>query len=82
MRGFTYVYILRSQSVPTAYYVGYTENLLARLRSHNQGSVLPTKHLRPWAIDSAIAFTDPAKALAFEHYLKSGSGRAFAKRHF
>jgi hypothetical protein len=29
-----------------------------------------------------IEFRDQARALAFERYLKSGSGRAFAKRHF
>jgi hypothetical protein len=30
----------------------------------------------------AIKFEDDQKALAFEKYLKSGSGRAFANRHF
>jgi hypothetical protein len=29
-----------------------------------------------------LAFEDHAKADAFESYLKSASGRAFAKRHF
>jgi len=29
-----------------------------------------------------IAFTDKEKALRFEKYLKSGSGRAFIKKHF
>jgi len=28
-----------------------------------------------------VAFSDDAKAFAFEKYLKSGSGRVFAKRH-
>jgi hypothetical protein len=30
----------------------------------------------------AIEFTDENRAIRFERYLKSGSGRAFAKRHF
>jgi hypothetical protein len=29
-----------------------------------------------------IAFEDETKALAFERYLKSGSGHAFYKKHF
>jgi hypothetical protein len=29
-----------------------------------------------------IAFNDEQRAIAFEKYLKSGSGRAFAKKHF
>jgi hypothetical protein len=30
----------------------------------------------------SIRFADPRVAARFERYLKSGSGRAFAKRHF
>jgi hypothetical protein len=30
----------------------------------------------------AIEFQTEAEAIRFEKYLKSGSGRAFAKRHF
>jgi hypothetical protein len=33
-------------------------------------------------IENYIAFDDYKKAYAFERYLKSGSGRAFAKKHF
>jgi len=29
-----------------------------------------------------IEFPDEARAIRFERYLKSGSGRAFANRHF
>jgi len=38
--------------------------------------------LRPWQLVAAIEFANEQSALAFEKYLKSGSGRAFAKRHF
>jgi hypothetical protein len=34
----------------------------------------------PWRIKTAMAFTDRKKALDFEAYLKSASGRAFAKK--
>jgi hypothetical protein len=37
------------------------------------------KH-RPWRVKTAIAFTDRQRALDFEKYLKSPSGRAFAKK--
>ena len=76
-----YVYILESVA-GAHYYVGVTANLRDRLERHNGGQVTHTaKHL-PWALKSYVAFQDQAKAHAFERYLKSGSGRAFAKRHF
>ena len=37
---------------------------------------------RPWAIVVSLEFPTEAEAVRFEKYLKSGSGRAFAKRHF
>jgi len=37
---------------------------------------------RPWTIAVSIEFPTETQALRFEKYLKSGSGRAFAKRHF
>ena len=33
-----------------------------------------------WRLKTYIAFSDEAQAIAFEKYLKSGSGRAFAKK--
>ena len=79
---FTYVYILRSETHPEAHYTGCTRDLKARLRKHNEGGVPHTSKFRPWFIETAVSFRDPAKASAFEKYLKSGSGRAFATRHF
>ena len=77
---FYYVYILESQNSPRHYYVGFTEDLENRLRSHNNGQVSHTSKYRPWRIKTAIAFTERKKALKFEKYLKSPSGRAFAKK--
>jgi hypothetical protein len=34
------------------------------------------------ALHVSIEFADECLAIRFERYLKSGSGRAFAKRHF
>jgi len=41
-----------------------------------------TSKFLPWRIETAIAFRDKTKAAAFEKYLKSQSGRAFAGKHF
>jgi predicted GIY-YIG superfamily endonuclease len=49
---------------------------------HNNGEVPHTSKNKPWKIQTAISFNDKTKALAFEKYLKSHSGRAFAKKHF
>ena len=82
MKGFTYVYILKSASDVTNRYTGLTDDLDARLKSHNQGNNPHTSENRPWEIETAIAFRSRKKAAAFEKYLKSHSGRAFASKHF
>jgi len=79
---FHYVYILNSQNHPERHYIGLTTNLRARLEKHNAGAVSHTSKFTPWLIESAVAFSDKSKAIAFERYLKTGSGRAFACRHF
>jgi predicted GIY-YIG superfamily endonuclease len=76
-----YVYILHSAGLEEHYYVGVTDDLKSRLSKHNAGEVPHTSKYRPWRLNTYIAFSDASKAFAFEKYLKSGSGRAFAKRH-
>lgn len=80
--GFCYVYMLQSVPHPEHYYVGMTENLEQRLKTHNSGQVPHTSKHLPWRIETAIAFRCRDKAVAFEKYLKSHSGRAFAKKRF
>jgi len=75
-----YVYVLRSLSDVNRHYVGVTGDLRARLAKHNAGEVSHTSKYRPWAIKTYVAFADEAQAFAFEKYLKSPSGRAFAKK--
>jgi predicted GIY-YIG superfamily endonuclease len=81
-----HVYILQSISNPESHYVGCTNNVPDRLRRHNSGrSDSQSRHTSlngPWELIVEIGFADRAKAFAFERYLKSGSGRAFAKKHF
>jgi putative endonuclease len=71
------VYILASLT-GEHFYTGMTDNVDARLSKHHAGAVTHTAKYRPWKIKTYVAFTDEARAIAFEKYLKSGSGRAFA----
>ena len=82
MQKFYYVYILVDITTETHHYTGVTEDLHARLAKHNAGEVPHTSKFKPWRIQTAIAFDCKEKAYAFEKYLKTGSGREFAKRHF
>jgi putative endonuclease len=75
-----YVYILQSHADPNRYYVGVTGDLRKRLERHKSGEVSHTSKFRPWRIATYLGFSDEAKAFAFERYLKSASGRAFAKK--
>jgi putative endonuclease len=57
-----------------------TTDLKQRLKEHNEGRSPHTSKFRPWKLITYIAFKDRAKAEAFERYLKSGSGHAFASK--
>ena len=81
MTNFRYVYILQSCSNSSQIYTGQTENLEKRLKEHNARKVPHTSKFTPWFVRSATAFQNKERAMAFERYLKSGSGRAFLKRH-
>ena len=76
------VYIIRSLNHPDQRYIGLTNDLEARLAKHNSGGSPHTSKYRPWELDIVITFMDRDKPAAFERYLKTGSGFAFAKRHF
>jgi predicted GIY-YIG superfamily endonuclease len=75
-----YVYIIQSLKDPNRFYTGFTEELESRLTAHHQSKDPHTAKYKPWKIKTATAFTDRNKALDFERYLKSPSGRAFAKK--
>ena len=78
---FYYVYILQPESNSERFYIGFTDELEIRLKEHNSKKCKHTSKFTPWGIKTAIAFTNRKKALEFEQYLKSASGRAFAKKH-
>jgi predicted GIY-YIG superfamily endonuclease len=77
-----FVYILRSDTYADRHYVGLTSDVDRRLAWHNTGPSGVTVHHRPWSVVVSPEFADATSARRFERYLKTGSGRAFAKRHF
>ena len=77
-----YVYILESINNPDRHYTGVADDEDIRLDKHNKLECTHSKKYAPWKIIVSIRFEDNEKAFEFEKYLKSGSGRAFAKRHF
>ena len=77
-----FVYILQSLENPKETYVGRTSDVYRRLQEHNSGKNQSTKSDRPWKLLTFTAFDSKEKADMFERYMKSGSGRAFRKRHF
>ncbi len=55
---FYYVYVLQSEIDQERFYTGFTEDLNARLKSHNSGGCDHNSKYRPWSIKTAIAFND------------------------
>ena len=76
-----YAYILESITKPDEFYRGHTDDLKRRVAEHNTGKCSHTSKFKPWKVKFYAAFETQAQAQAFEKYLKSGSGHAFAKRH-
>lgn len=76
-----YVYILRSKTHPAQTYIGLTSDLRKRLAEHNAGRSIHTNKFKPWELTAYVALPEKHVAERFESYLKTGSGRTFAKRH-
>jgi len=74
-----YVYSLKCKD---GFYIGCTDNIEDRLERHSKGHIPATKDRLPVNLEFYIAIPDKYKAYKFEKYLKSGSGRAFIKKHF
>ena len=75
-----YVYILQSEAHQSEFYTGLCSEVASRLSDHNSGKSKHTSKFRPWKIVFYCCFDDPQKAVAFERYLKTGSGRAFSSK--
>jgi len=77
-----FVYVLESIIDSDRHYTGLTADVVKRLRSHNDSRAIHTSKFAPWRLLVAIEFADTNCAARFEKFLKTGSGRAFARHHF
>lgn len=75
-----YVYLIKSTTYPEMLYVGYTLDVKRRIEVHNAGGSIHTAKYKPWNLVMFLSFKDQLRAKEFEQYLKSQSGRAFAKK--
>lgn len=74
------VYILRSIKDADKIYAGITTNIENRLKAHNSGKSIYTNKFKPWGVETYLCFSNKDKAIAFEKYLKTPSGRAFRNK--
>ena len=77
-----YTYVIESIRRPENRYIGHTSDLKQRVAEHNAGRCDHTAKFVPWKLKIYVAFETLEQAQHFERYLKSGSGHAFADRHF
>ncbi len=74
------VYILFSKKYRKTY-VGFTSNLIERIKSHN---VLGTKgytiKYRPWIVVDVQFFSSKKEAMEMEKFYKTGKGRELIKQ--
>jgi len=73
-----YTYVLRSNKDGNLY-IGYTNDLIRRIRKHNEAKVESTRVRLPVILIYYEACLDKEKAIKREKYLKSGFGRKYLK---
>jgi putative endonuclease len=74
-----YTYVLRSKR-DEKLYIGWSDDLKARIKKHNQGLVLSTKARLPLELVYYEACLNKKAAIVREKQLKTGFGRAYLKR--
>ena len=73
------VYLLYSEKF-NKIYIGFTSNLIERLKSHNElGTKGYTIKFRPWELIYTETFSEKNLALKREKELKTSRGRAFCR---
>ncbi len=63
-------------------YIGSTNDLKRRLKSHQSGNVQSTKAFIPVSLKSYVAVETESHARELEQYFKSGYGQAIAVKRF
>ena len=76
---FFYVYLLQSKTSDEMY-VGYTANLIRRVKEHNLGLNQSTKHHKPWRLIYYEGSRNRSDAKRRETYLKTSQGGRLLKR--
>ena len=74
-----YVYILKCRD--SRLYVGCTSDIEDRIERHRKDQIPATRDRLPVELHCYFEFNDKYRAYDFEKYLKSGSGRAFMRKH-
>ncbi len=76
---FYYVYVLESIRFDQIY-VGYSSDIIKRLKEHNAGLNQSTKSYRPWTVIYYEACINENDAKRREKYFKKTQGRRLLKR--
>ena len=66
-----YVYMLRSKSIKTVTYIGYTNNLEKRIKLHNTGKGAKFTRGRKWILIYKEKFKSKKEAISREYYIKN-----------
>jgi len=65
-----YVYMLISKSNKPVSYIGYTNNLIKRIKLHNSGKGAKFTRGRKWKLIYKEKFRSKSKAISREYYIK------------
>ena len=76
---FFYTYVLESK-IKKKLYIGYTGDLIKRVKEHNLGLNQSTKPYKPWKLIYYEASLDQEDAKRREKYLKTSQGGRLLKR--
>jgi len=76
---FYLVYTLLSNK-DNKFYIGFTTNLINRVKDHNAGKNISTRHRKPLDLIYFEGYLDKRDALGREKFLKSGSGKKYLKK--
>jgi putative endonuclease len=75
-----YIYFLKLSNGDI--YIGSTDDLRRRFKSHQREHVISTRQYLPVVLRAYVAVANEVAARSLERYFKSGSGKAFAKKRF
>ena len=65
-----FVYMLKSKSIKSVTYVGYTNNLTKRIKLHNSGKGAKFTRGREWVLIYKEKFKSKKEAISREYYIK------------